>query len=179
MKSIIYFSDHGDRPCIPVLVEHHPDYSAYETYKRHDPRYTGKHYYLGYVCTIRPDASIHEKIRARAEWISRTASIRLFKGHACPPDWKDKRRVGRDYQWYQSEKRIARSRFRNAKNLRRKGMIPHYACTDISFGLTLRPDAYTYREKCHIAARLELAASSRAPLPPWRLSDCWAEAEAA
>lgn len=178
MKSIIYLSDYGDRPCRPVMVDHDPRFSALEHFKHHDPRYTGSHYHLRYVCTVESRWTIHEKINGRAMHIGKTA---WNWGHhnATPPGW-GRRRQGPDYQWYSTPERIARSRFRHAKRACRTGRkIPAYhfgyALIDFSFGLRTRDTLFslTPRELRHLQARLELAATSRAPLPCWRLSDCW------
>jgi hypothetical protein len=189
MKSIVYLSYYNYRPCTAISVTHPPEFNGYEQYKHHDPRYTGRYYSLRYVCTIPADLGIHEKINRRAEHIGRTASVQISHGHVCPPDWDDKRRIGRDYVWHHSENRIARSRFRKAKRVRAtarhwQGKLPlgsfcnGYACIDIAFGL--RPSGgflnYTDTEQQAIAARLELAATRRAPLPAWQISDCWPEA---
>lgn len=75
MKSIIYLSLDGDRPCKPVLVEHPADLPAFEILNR-DPRFCnrlGLHYFgWRYAGTIMPSMSIHEKINHRAEFISHT-----------------------------------------------------------------------------------------------------------
>jgi hypothetical protein len=172
MKSIIYLSDYGDRPCTAIAVTHPPELPAYEQYRHHDPRYTGKYYSRKYVCTIPSDMGIHQKINRRAQDISRTAGIfETRRGNTC---------VGRDYQWYPSPERIARSRFRKAKRDRRTGRTNHCP-VDFYFGLGLGRDLFhlTPQERSHIAARLVIAATSRAPLTPWRLCDCWPEAKAA
>lgn len=175
MKSIIYLSDYGDRPCRPVLVNHDPGFPAYEHYMHHDLRYTGKYYLLRYVCTVSESMGIHEKINLRAEHIARTASIRIYHGRACPSHWKDKRNVGRDYQWYCTPQRIARSRFRNCKRNRDRGIsswnLHGYACIDWSFGLTRPHDRLTTAERHAIHQRLIEASTSREKLTPWSLND--------
>jgi hypothetical protein len=93
MKSIVYLSFMWDLPYKPILVDHDPRFPAYEHYKHHDPRYTGRLYSWKYVFTIGTGMGIHEKINLRAEHISRTNIIRCYHGRAVPPDWKDKRKV--------------------------------------------------------------------------------------
>lgn len=175
MKSIIYLSFMWDLPCKPIVVEHDPRFPAYEHYKYHDSRYTGRLYSWKYVCTIESGMGIHEKINRRAEHISRTASVRYYHGRVPHPDWTDKRPVGRDYQWFTTPQRIAKSRFRHWKRMEktRRGSTwaRGYCCIDFSFGLTGRGAlSLNSWERRVLLDRLELAASSRSPLPPWSLN---------
>jgi hypothetical protein len=176
MKSIMYLSHWMADHLKPVLVKHDPRFPAYEHYKHEDTRYTGSLYSWKYVFTVQSGMGIHEKINLRAEHISRTNIIRCYHGSPIPPDWEDRRKIGRDYQWHVSPERIARARFRHWKRMRktrRKCTWNHcgYACIDWSFGL----GAYGWKhdlnraEKGAIMSRLELASTSRAPLPPWSL----------
>lgn len=174
MKSIIYLSDLGDRPCRPALVEHDASLPAYEHYIHHDPSYTGRNYQLSYVCTINSNMGIHEKINRRADCIGRTA---WSYGHhvQTPPGW-GRRKQGPDYQWYDKPERIARSRFRKARRLRRIHQWHHaYCAIDFSFGLYPSGEGMNLNssERRHLQARLELAATSRSPLPPWSLIKCY------
>ncbi len=177
MKSIIYLSDYGDRPCRPVAVEHDPRFPPFEHFKHHDPRCTGTCYQLKYCCTITPDMGIHQKINCRAEHIGKTA---WNYGHhrATPPGW-GRRKQGPDYQWYLTPERIARSRFRKARRLRKQNRWHQaYCAIDFSFGLFPASDGMRLdsAERRHLHARLKLSATSRAPLPPWSLIQCYDQA---
>ncbi len=106
---------------------------------------------------------MNEKINRRAET------------HSLGPDG----RRGRHSHPYLS--RIARCRFRHARRLLRRGIISRsqhgYPIIETAFGIIPAGDLmnYTAREHEHIIDRLRIMAS-RAPLPPWRLSDCWQQA---
>ncbi len=185
MKSIVYLTN-GERRNIPRLIEHEDWHCPGDAFRRTDQwiqsdSYLGRHY-LGHV---RGDHTIHQRINKRAEMIGQTA-WHIWHSKVLPPGQYG-RKWGRDYQWHVSPQRIARSRFRKAKRDIRTGRKSTYgslgyACMDFSFGLY--PDIHSLSnlndtEREYLQARLELAATSRAPLPPWHLSDCWAENQAA
>lgn len=184
MKSIIYLSN-GERRNIPRLIEHEDWHCPGDAFRRTD-QWLRADSYIGrsYIGHIRGDLSIHQRINKRAELISQTA-WHIWHSKVLPPGQYG-RKWGRDYQWYVTPERIARSRFRKVKRFIRTGRKPTYgaygyAPIDFSFGLS---DIHsrrnlTERECQHLHARLLLAATSRAPLPPWHLSDCWPENKAA
>lgn len=171
MKSIIYLSFMWDiTPYKPVLVEHDPAIPAYEHYKHHDPRYTGKYYTWKYVGTIESGMSIHEKINRRADFIGHTA-WHVWHHHVLPPGQYG-RKWGRDYQWYVTPQRIARSRFRKMKRIQKtQRRWLGYSCIDFSFGLYFGcGQNLNSWEREVIHQRLALASTSRAPLPSWSLN---------
>jgi hypothetical protein len=173
MKSIVYLSN-GERRNIPRFVAHDPALPAFEIYKRTDRWLSYRESGLRYCGTIESGMGVHEKINRRADFIANTA-WHVWHHHATPPGTF--RHWGRDYQWYVTPQRTARSRFRHAKRQRRKGTFnwcQGYSPMDLAFGLVNdRPFDLTDAERHHLLARLDLAATSRAPLPPWCLSDCW------
>jgi hypothetical protein len=116
MKSIIYLSDHGDRPCRAFVIEHEPGHLAFDAFKR-DHRWTSPRLaHLSYTCTIGSSLTIHEKINHRAEYISRTASHHgvTHRREWGGPPW------GRDYRFPTTEQRVARSRIRKSRRLFRQ-----------------------------------------------------------
>jgi hypothetical protein len=178
MKSIVYLSHPFRDELLPVAVEHGDTYSPYEILKNQE-RFIGSrglHYYgWRYVFSIPGNMDIHARIHARATYISRTADIRILHGRVAPPDWTDKRPVGRDYQWYVTQERIARSRFRHWKRMEktRRGSTWNwcgYACIDWSFGLHKFNDNLNHLEREALRQRLHLAATCRRPLPSWSIN---------
>ena len=176
MKSMVYITNGG--PIYARVIEHEDWHCPRDAYGRTDRAIHDDHIHqLHVVGIIRPDMTVHQKINRRAEFISQTA-WHVWHRQVLPPGQYG-RNWGRDYQWFTTPERIAKSRFRNAKHLRRRGIHPHgYSCIDFSFGLIGRSSLFslTDTEQRHIHHRLELAASSRAPLPTWHLSDCWKKA---
>lgn len=162
MKSIVYLTDRGDRRNIPRFVEHDPCFPAFEIYKRTARWLSNAEAHLRYCICIETGwggHGVHQKINRRAEYIGRTS----LTGHAGQADI------------YTSDSRTAKARYRNAR--RRQRRDPGYACIDIAFGIIANGDYFNFTETehCHIRERQALAATSRAPLPPWRLCDCWPE----
>jgi hypothetical protein len=176
MKSIVYITN-GARPYRPVLVDHDPRFPAFEIF-RNDPRWCGRlglHYFgWRYKGTIMGSMSIHEKINHRAEFISET-TWHIWHRKPLPPGQYG-RKWGRDYQWYVTPERIARSRFRKAKRDDRTGRkhgygARGYATMDFSFGLHSGcGNNFNSWEREVMHQRLTLASTSRAPLPPWSLN---------
>lgn len=175
MKSIVYLSN-GDRRNIPRLVEHEPYHCPWDAYKRTERYLSYAEYGFHLAGIIRQTFTIHEKINQRAEFIGGTA-FHHWHHRALPLDCT--RHFGRDYQWHVPAERIARSRFRKARRNARIGQPwPGYSAIDFSFGLSCQDTRQNLapRERHYLTIRLELAATSRAPLPPFHLSDCWNEA---
>jgi len=157
MKSIVYLTDRGERRNIPRFVEHDPRFPAFEIYQRSARWLSNAEAHLRYCICIESGMRPHEKINRRAEYIARTSNA----GRSSEPDI------------YTTAFRTAKARYRNARRSRRP--CHGYACIDIAFGLIANGDCFNFTptERRHIQARLELAATSRAPLPPWRLCACW------
>lgn len=155
MKSIFY-----------LISVFHPKYHVVTT-----NRNLTKDGALRKLLEIKSGLSIHEKINLRAPYLGRFPITDLIEISVLTDNL------------YSNKTSIARSRFRNARRNSRKtkGLwryMKGYSCIDFSFGL------YTFdtstnlsnREKQHLKERLNLAATSRATLPPWSLSDCWKKA---
>ena len=166
MKAIVYLDSWmQDRP-LPFLVTV-PDQCTPGNCWQHEKR----HHLAArrYVGSIDPASGIHARINERAD----------FLYHVGPCGRRETADFSVMPAFWPTDRRTALSRYRNAKRLQRKGTF-HYCAkrywpNAISFGIIPRKDLFCYTEQeCrHIHARFQLAATSRAPLPPWRLSDCW------
>lgn len=139
----------------PTLIEHLADSNIPDDWQ--DKHLHDTH--LRWLGCARADLTIHERINHRAELLHNIAST----GRRETPSFS------MYCHYYSSPERIARSRFRNGKKKRKHSA--GYAIIDWSYGLDhcSHLDSTQFQ---HLKNRLHLAATSRAPLPPWSMNDC-------